>query len=109
MFNATMVAENRHTVLHRPLDALKIKKYLTFTPTELNEVQAAADFLTHDIMSIVRMMRPAALLVLCGTLAEWMVEFEGTRARVLRMERTSWRQHERLYKDNLLGINFAYE
>ena len=33
-----------------------------------------------------------------------MVEFEGTRARVLRMERASWRQHERLYKGNLLGI-----
>ena len=83
-----MVAENRHTVLRGPLDALKIKKYLTFTPTELVDVQDAADFLTHDIMPIVRMARPAAWPALCATLAGWMVEFEGTvtRARVLRME-----------------------
>ena len=90
MFNATMVAENRHTVLRRPLDALQIKNYQTFTPTELIDVQAAADLLTHDIMPIVRMKRPVAWSALCAALAEWMVEFEGTRARMLRMERTSW-------------------
>ena len=60
MFTAAMVAENRHTVLRRPLDALKIKNILTFTPTELIAVQAAADILTHDIMPIVRMTRRAA-------------------------------------------------
>ena len=99
-----MVAENRHTVLRGPLDALQINNYQTFTPTELIGVQAAADFLTHDIMPIVRMKRPAAWSAVCAALAKWMVEFEATRARVLRMERTSWRQHERLYKDNMLGI-----
>ena len=86
MVNATMVAENRHTVLRRPLDALKIKKYLTFTPTELIDVQAAADFLTHDIMPIVRMTRSAAWPALCATLAECVVEFELTRARVVRKD-----------------------
>ena len=41
-----MVAENRHTVLRRPLDALQIKTFRTFTPTELIDVQAAAGILT---------------------------------------------------------------
>ena len=88
MVHATMVAENRLMVLRRPLDALQIKNYRTFTPTEPVDVQAAADILTHDIMPIVRMSRPAAWPVLCDTLAEWMVQFERARAGVLRMERT---------------------
>ena len=50
MFNVTMVAENRHTVLRRPLDASQIKNFQTFAPTELIDVQASADILTHDIM-----------------------------------------------------------
>ena len=104
MVNATVVAENLHMVLPRPLDALNIKNYRTFTPTELIDVQAAADILTHDIMPIVRMTRPAALPALCDTLAELMVQFERTRAGVLRMERTCWRQHEPLYDENLLGV-----
>ena len=87
MFNAAMVAEHRHTVLRRLLDALKIKNFLTFTPTERIDVQAAADILTHDIMPIVRMTQRAAWPALCETLAEWMVEFVRTRASVLRMER----------------------
>ena len=53
MAYATMVAENRHTVLRRPLDTLKIKNYRTFTAMELIDVQAAADILTHDSMPIV--------------------------------------------------------
>ena len=53
-----------------------------FTPTELIDVQAAADILTQDSMPIVRMTRSAAWLALCETLAEWMVEFERTRARL---------------------------
>ena len=65
---ATMVAENRHMVLRRPLDALQIKNYRAFTPTELIDVQTAADILTHDIMPIVRMTRPAARPALCETL-----------------------------------------
>ena len=104
MFNATMLAENRHTVLRRPLDALKIKNFRTFTFTELVDVQAAADILTHDIMPIVRMTRRVAWPSLCDAMAEWMVQFETTRARVLRIERTSWRQHEQIYKDNVLGV-----
>ena len=102
-----MLAENRHTVLRRPLDALKIKNFRTFTFTELVDVQAAADILTHDIMPIVRMTRRVAWPSLCDAMAEWMVQFETTRARVLRIERTSWRQHEQIYKDNVLG--FALE
>ena len=76
MFNATMLAENRHTVLRRPLDALKIKNFRTFTFTELVDVQAAADILTHDIMPIVRMTRRVAWPSLCDAMAEWMVQFE---------------------------------
>ena len=97
MVNATMVAENRHTVLRRPLDALQIKNYRAFTPTELIDVQAAADILTHDIMPIVRMTRTAARPSLCDTLAEWMVQFERARADLLRMEQTCWIQ-------SLLGV-----
>ena len=78
MFNVTMLAENRHTVLRRPLDALKIKNFQTFTFTELVDVQAAADILTHDIMPIVRMTRRVAWPSLCDAMAEWMVQFEGT-------------------------------
>ena len=78
MFNMPMVADNRHMVLWQPLDALKIKKHLMFTPIELIDVQAAADFLTHDRMPIMRMMQPVAWLALCVTLAEWMVEFKET-------------------------------
>ena len=48
MVHVTMVAENRHMVLRRPLDALKIKNYRTFIPTELIDVHSAADILTHD-------------------------------------------------------------
>ena len=59
MVNATVWEENRHVVLRRPLDALKIKNSRTFTATELVDVQAAADVLTHDIMTIVRMTRSA--------------------------------------------------
>ena len=55
MVNATIVAENRHLVLRRPLDALQVKNYRTFAPMELIAVQAAADILTHDIVPIVRM------------------------------------------------------
>ena len=87
MAYATMVAENWHTVLRQPLDALKIRTYRTFTPAELVGVQAAAYILTHVIMPIVRMTRQAAWPALCDTLAEWMVQFERTRAGVLRMER----------------------
>ena len=61
MAHATMVAENRHMVLRRPLDALKIKNYRKFSPTELIDVQAAADILTHDIMPIVRTTRPSRM------------------------------------------------
>ena len=32
------------------------------------------------------------------------MEFESTRAGMLRMERTSWRQHEQICKDGLLGV-----
>ena len=104
MVHTTMVAGNSHMVLRRPLDALKIKNYGAFTPTELIDVQAAADILTHGIMHIMRMSRPAAWPALCETLAEWMVQFERARAGVLRMEMTCWRQHEQLYKENLLGV-----
>ena len=104
MFNVPMVAENRHTVLRRPFDALQIKIFRTFTPTELIDVQAAADIPADDIMPIVMITRRVAWPSLCVAMAEWMVQFEGTRARVLRMERTSWRQHEQLYKDNVLGM-----
>ena len=76
--DVTMVAEHRHTVLHRPLDALQIKNFQTFTPTELIDVQAAADILTHDIMHIMRMMRQVAWPSLCDAMAKWMVQFEGT-------------------------------
>ena len=99
-----MVAGNSHMVLRRPLDALKIKNYGAFTPTELIDVQAAADILTHGIMPIVRMTRPAAWPVLCATLAEWMVHFERTRAGVRCMENPCPRRHEQLYKENLLGV-----
>ena len=59
---------------------------------------------THDIMPVVRMTQQAAWPALCNTLAEWMVRFETTQAGVLRMKRTCWRQHERLYKENLFGV-----
>ena len=58
--NATMVAENRHVALRRPHDAFKIKNYQMFTPTELIDVQAAADILAGGIIPIVRMTRSAA-------------------------------------------------
>ena len=102
MVNMTMGADNRHTVLRRPLDALKIRNYRTFTPAELIYVQAAADILTHDIMPIVRMTRATAWPSLCNTLAGRMLQFERTRSGVLRMERPCWRQHGQLYKENLL-------
>ena len=54
MVNATIVAmaENRHTALRRPLDALKIKNYRALTTTELVDVQAAAGILTGDILTL---------------------------------------------------------
>ena len=76
MANAAVVAENKHTVLRRPLDALPIKNYWTFTPTELTDVQAAANILTRDIIPIVRMTRTTAWPTLCDALAEWMVQLE---------------------------------
>ena len=85
-------------VLWLPLDALQIKDYWTSTPTELIGVQAAAGILRRDAIPVVRMTRPAAWPVLCKTPPEWMVQFERTRADVLRMERTCLRQHGQLYK-----------
>ena len=41
---------------------------------------------------------------LCDALAGWMVQFESTRADVLRMERTSWKQHEQKYKEGLIRV-----
>ena len=110
MVNATIWDENMHVVLRQPLfDVLKIKNYRTFTATELVDVQAAADVLTKDIMPIVRMTRSMACPSLCNAIAEWMVEFGSTRADMLRMERTSWQQHEQIYKDDLLGRVCVYE
>ena len=54
MINAAIWEENRHAVLRRPLDALKMKNYRTFTATELVDVQVAAGVLTQNIMPIVR-------------------------------------------------------
>ena len=56
---------------------------MTFTPTELIDVQAADGLLAYDIMLIVRVSRPTAWPALCAALAEWMVEFEGTQTQTL--------------------------
>ena len=107
MVKASIWEENRHVVLRQPRDTLKIKNYQTFTATELVDVQPAANVLATNVMPIVRMTRSKAWPSLCDAIAEWMVKFESTRADLLRTERTSWRQHEQVYKDGLLQTCLA--
>ena len=91
------------------VDALKIKNYRTFAVTELVDVQAAAGVLTKDIIPIVGTTWSMACPSLCNAIAEWMVAFESTRADVLRMERTCWRQYEQIFKVSLLGVCLRFK
>ena len=89
--------------MRSPLEAFNIKNYRTFTHAEIVDVNAAAHLLRDDMPTITG-SRKTVWPSLCAAMHVWSETLVMDRAKILHIERTSWKQHEEFYKQSMLGI-----
>ena len=78
---------------------------LSFTHAEIVDMNAAAHLLHDDIiMPTITGSRKTVWPSLCAAMHVWSKRFAMGRAEILHIERTSWKQHEEVYKHSMLGI-----